>query len=97
MVFKQSIHYPDAVEQIGSNRSMRMLELYKNKWQIEKTIIHMNPNGMPDVIYIDTYGNYVYERFYCTVEYPVIGELIEVSESICTEEMAEYIKNHKEG
>ena len=100
MVLKQSIHYPDAVEQMGSNLCrMRILEGYAKKWQIAKTLIYTRPNGFHSVYWVDVFGKYVfYLDFAESVadEYAKIGEVVEVPESIYTEEMHEYIQNHKE-
>lgn len=100
MILKQSIHYPDAVEQMGSNMCrMRILEGYAKKWQITKTLIYTRPNGFHSVYWVDIFNKYVfYLEFAESIsnKYAEIGEVIEVNEPIYTEEMYEYIQNHKE-
>lgn len=80
MYYKQSIHYPDAVQQISSNKSLRMLNEYRNKWEIVKTVIYILPNGMSNIAYIDKNETYVFYRF-CATEYPIIGEKEYLSEN----------------
>lgn len=100
MVLKQSIHYPDAVEQMSSNLCrMRILEDYSNKWQIAKTLIYTRPNGFHSVYWVDVFGNYVFYLDFAESipdRYAEIGEVVEINEPIYTEEMYEYIQNHKE-
>ena len=99
MILKQSIHYNDASTQMGSKQSrMKILEQDANKWQITKTLIYARPNGFHSVYWIDVYGNYVFYLDFAesiTDEYAKIGEVIEKSEPIYTEEMAKYIQNHE--
>ena len=99
MILKQSIHYSDASTQMGSNQCrMRILEQGANKWQITKTLIYTRPNGFHSVYWVDVYNNYVFYLDFAesiTDEYAKIGEVIEISEPIYTEEMAKYIQNHE--
>ena len=100
MILKQSIHYPDAVTQMGNNLCrMRILEQGANKWQIAKTLIYTRPNNFHSVYWVDVFGNYVFYLDFAesiSDEYAEIGEVVEVNEPIYTEEMYEYIQNHKE-
>ena len=99
MILKQSIHYPDAVTQMGSNLCrMRILEGYANKWQIAKTLIYTRPNGFHSVYWVDVFGNYVFYLDFAesiTDRYAEIGEVVEVNEPIYTEEMYEYLMKHE--
>ena len=99
MVLKQSIHYPDAVEQMDSNLCrMRILERGANKWQIAKTLIYTRPNGFHSVYWVDVFGNYVFYLDFAesiTDRYAEIGEVVEVNEPIYTEEMYEYLMKHE--
>ncbi len=99
MVLKQSIHYPDAVEQMSINLCrMRILERGANKWQIVKTLIYTRPNGFHSVYWVDVFGRYVFYLDFAesiTDRYAEIGEVVEINEPIYTEEMAEYLMKHE--
>ena len=99
MILKKSIHYNDASAQMESNQyRMRILEQGANKWQITKTLIYTRPNGFHSVYWVDVYNNYVFYLDFAesiTDEYAKIGEVIEMSEPIYTEEMAKYMQNHE--
>ena len=99
MILKKSIHYNDASAQMGSNRCrMRILEQGANKWQITKTLIYTQPNGFHSVYWVDAFGRYVFYIDFAesiSDKYSEIGEVVEISEPIYTEEMAKYIQNHE--
>lgn len=99
MILKKSIHYNDASAQMGSNQCrMRILEQYANKWQITKTLIYTRPNGFHSVYWVDVFGHYVFYIDFAetiTDEYAKIGEAVEISEPIYTEEMAKYLIKHE--
>ena len=99
MILKKSIHYNDASAQMGSNRCrMRILEQGANKRQITKTLIYTRPNGFHSVYWVDAFGRYVFYIDFAesiSDKYAEIGEVIEISEPVYTEEMAKYIQNHE--
>ena len=99
MILKQSIHYNDASTQMGSNQCrMRILEQGANKWQITKTLIYTQPNGFHSVYWVDVFGRYVFYIDFAesiSAKYAEIGEVVEISEPIYTEEMAKYLMKHE--
>ena len=99
MILKQSIHYNDASTQMGSNQCrMRILEQGANKWQITKTLIYTRPNGFHSVYWIDVFGRYVFYIDFAesiSDKYAEIGEVVEISEPIYTEEIAKYLMKHE--
>ena len=99
MILKKSIHYNDVSAQMGSNRCrMRILEQGANKWQITKTLIYTRPNGFHSVYWVDVFGRYVFYIDFAesiSDKYSEIGEVVEISEPIYTEEMAKYLMKHE--
>ena len=99
MILKKSIHYNDASTQMGSNRCRtRILEQGANKWQITKTLIYTQPNGFNSVYWVDVFGRYVFYIDFAesiSDKYAEIGEVVEISEPIYTEEMAKYLMKHE--
>ena len=99
MILKKSIHYNDASTQMGSNRCrMKILEQGANKWQITKTLIYTQPNSFHSVYWVDAFGRYVFYIDFAesiSDKYAEIGEVVEISEPIYTEEMAKYLMKHE--
>lgn len=88
MIIKKSIHFLDACKQIASNSALynsglRMLEVYKNKWEIAKTLVYVAPNGFHSPVWIDKYGKYVYNTSAKMPDaYPIVGDVEYINEPI---------------
>lgn len=80
MIINKSSHYLDASEQIASN-GIKILNTGARKWDIEKTLVYVNQNGMHFVAWLDSKGKFVYYNIGDVKgAYPVIGELEYTSE-----------------
>ena len=82
MNIKMSIHHKDAAEHVASN-GKKILTTGARKWDIKKTLVYVNPNGMHFPVWLDSKGNYVY-YITGTVKgaYPIIGDVEYTNEKI---------------
>ena len=82
MIINKSIHYFDATEQVASN-GKRILTVGAKKWDIQKTLVYVYPNGIHFPVWLDSNGKYVYYVIgIAEGDYPIIGEVEYISEKI---------------
>lgn len=86
MYLKQSGHYLDATNQMGSNKGrMEILERGKIKWEITKTLIRICSDKPLWAYYLDKVGDCVYYTLLHSDKYIVIGEVEYINEEVIIE------------
>lgn len=86
MVFEKSFHYPSVAAWRGSNHGsgtvnpLSILERGQKKWEIVKTVLFWDKIHLPEIMWIDKYGKYVWYEIpsYHGTDFPVVGEFVKV-------------------